>query len=53
MFQRQGDIIAVLYNSNFAMDRAKKYLDEADAIYSDGGVPEMLEQTREMETLIY
>ena len=53
MFQRQGDIIAVLYNSNFAMDRAKKYLDQAGAIYSDGGVAEMLEQTREMESLIY
>lgn len=53
MFQRQGDIIAVLYNSNFAMDRAKKYLDQAGAIYSDGGVSEMLEQTREMESLIY
>jgi hypothetical protein len=53
MFQRQGDIIAVLYNSNFAMDRAKKYLKQADAIYSDGGVSEMLEQTREMESLIY
>ena len=53
MFQRQGDIIAVLYNSNFAMDRAKKYLDQAGTLYSDGGVPEMLEQTREMESLIY
>jgi tetratricopeptide (TPR) repeat protein len=53
MFQRQGDIIAVLYNSNFAMDRAKKYLDQAGAIYNDSGVSEMLEQTREMETLIY
>jgi len=53
MFQRQGDIIAVLYNSNFAMDRAKKYLDQAGSIYGDSGVPEMLEQTREMESLIY
>jgi len=53
MFQRQGDIIAVLYNSNFAMDRAKKYLDQAGAIYGNSGVPEMLEQTREMESLIY
>ena len=53
MFQRQGDIIAVLYNSNFAMDRARKYLDRADAIYSDAGGTEMLEQTREMEALIY
>jgi hypothetical protein len=53
MFQRQGDIIAVLYNSNFAMQRAKKYLHQADAIYNDAGVSEMLEQTREMESLIY
>jgi len=53
MFQRQGDIIAVLYNSNFAMQRAKKYLNQADAIYNDAGVSEMLEQTREMESLIY
>ena len=53
MFQRQGDIIAVLYNSNFAMQRAKTYLNQADAIYDDAGVPEMLEQTREMESLIY
>jgi tetratricopeptide (TPR) repeat protein len=53
MFQRQGDIIAVLYNSNFAMERAKKYLAQADAIYDDAGVSEMLEQTREMESLIY
>ena len=53
MFQRQGDIIAVLYNSNFAMDRAKKYLDQAGAIYGDSGVPEMLEPTRDLESLIY
>jgi hypothetical protein len=53
MFQRQGDIIAVLYNSNFAMERAKKYLNHADALYDDAGLREMLEQTREMESLIY
>ncbi len=53
MFQRQADVIAVLYNSNFAMDRAKQYLDRAGNIYDDNGVGEMLEQTREMESLIY
>ncbi len=53
MFQRQADIIAVLYNSNFAMDRAKQYLDRAKNIYDDNGVSERLEQTREMESLIY
>ena len=53
MFQRQADIIAVLYNSNFAMDRAKRYLDQASKIYDDKGVSDGLEQTREMESLIY
>ncbi len=53
MYQRQADVIAVLYNSNFAMDRAKHYLDQAGKIYTDGGLPDQLEQTREMEALIY
>jgi len=53
MFQRKADIIAVLYNSNFAIDRAKKYLDKAGRIYEDKGVSEMLQQTRDMETLIW
>jgi len=52
-FQRKADIIAVLYNSNFAIDRAKKYLDKAGRIYEDKGVSEMLQQTRDMETLIW
>ena len=53
MYQRQADVIAVLYNSNFAMDRAKRYLDEAGKIYTDSDLPDGLEQTREMEALIY
>ncbi len=53
MFQRQADVIAVLYNSNFAMDRARHYLDQAGKIYDDSGVSDGLEQTREMESLIY
>ena len=53
MFQRQADVIAVLYNSNFAMDRAKKYLDQAGAIYNEYDAPELLEQTRNLEALIY
>ena len=53
MFRRQAEVIAVLYNSNFAMDRARKYLDKAGSIYDERGVDEMLDQTREMESLIY
>jgi hypothetical protein len=53
MFQRQAGVIAVLYNSNFAMDRARKYLDHAGSIYQHNGVREMLDETRDMESLIY
>ncbi len=53
MFQRQGDIIAVLYNSNFAMERAKQYLNQANAMYNEAGMPEEIAQTRELGALIY
>jgi hypothetical protein len=53
MFQRQADVIAVLYNSNFAIDRARKFLDQAGNIYRDSGAGTMLDQTRDMEALIY
>ena len=53
IYQRQADVIAVLYNSNFAMDRARKYLDRAGSLYGAGGASEMRDQAREMETLIY
>jgi hypothetical protein len=53
MYQRQADVIAVLYNSNFAIDRARKYLDRAGSIYRDSGSAQMLEQTHDLESLIY
>jgi len=53
MYQRQADVIAVLYNSNFAIDRARKYLDRAGSIYRDSGSAEMLAQTHDLESLIY
>jgi hypothetical protein len=53
LYQRQADVIAVLFNSNFAMDRARKYLDKAGVIYNDNEIPELLEQTRELESQIY
>ena len=53
LYQRQADVIAVLFNSNFAMDRARKYLDKAGVIYNDSGAPELLEQTRDLESQIY
>ena len=53
LFQRQADVIAVLYNSNFAMDRARNYLDRAGAIYDEHDAPGLLEETRNLETLIF
>jgi hypothetical protein len=53
MYRRQTDVIAVLYNSNFAIDRARKYLDRAGGLYRNSGAEDMLEQTRDMENLIY
>jgi hypothetical protein len=53
LYQRHADVVAVLYNSNFAMDRARKYLDKAGVIYNDTDDPEMLEQTREMKAQIF
>ena len=53
VFERQADIIAVLYNSNFAMDRARKYLDQAQRIYMDEGDSELLQQTRDLEVEIW
>ena len=53
MFQRQADVIAVLYNSNFAMERARRYLDQAGTIFGDGDLQELLDETRDMEVLIF
>lgn len=53
LFQRQADILAVLYNSNFAMERARLYLGQAGQIFGEQGVGELSEQTSQMESLIY
>ncbi len=53
IFRRHADVVAVLYNSNFAMDRARKYLDQAGGLYGDGGADDMRDETRAMEALIY
>ena len=53
LFQRQADIIAVLYNSNFAMARAREYLDRAGALYAESGKPERRAQARELQDQIF
>ena len=53
LYQRQADVIAVLFNSNFAMDRARRYLDKAGMIYDENGMPELLSQTRQLELQVF
>ena len=53
MYQRQPDVLAILYNSNFAMDRAEHYLGQARELFSTEGEQEFLLNTREMEKLIF
>ena len=53
LFRRQADVIAVLYNSNFAMDRARRYLDRAGAMFDEQGAFASVDQTRALETQIY
>ena len=53
LFQRQADVIAVLYNSNFAMDRAREYLARAGTIFTEQGVDDSLAQTHALQERIY
>jgi len=53
LYQRQASVIAVLFNSNFAMERARKYLDRAGMLYDENGMSEQLSETREMEARIF
>ncbi len=53
LFQRQADIIAVLYNSNFAMARARRYLDRAGVLYEESGQPGLRAQTQAQQDQIF
>jgi len=53
MFQRQAEVMAILYSSNFAMDRAKRYLDQAGDLFSGTGAEEIATETANMHSLIY
>lgn len=53
MYQRQADVIAILYNSNFAMDKARTYLQQASNLFATQGEEEMYADTQWMKSLIY
>ncbi|MFT7672721.1 MAG: hypothetical protein ACI845_001131 [Gammaproteobacteria bacterium] len=53
MYLRQPDVMAILYNSNFAMDRAKIYLQQANKLFIDQNDRGYSHQTQEMQKLVY
>lgn len=53
VFERGADVLAVLYNSNFAMDRAKDYLSNADSLFSGFGASDEAFEAQSMQSLIY
>jgi len=53
MFHRQQGVLALLYNSNDAMARAKKYFSSASDRFASQGNADRLEQTAELKKGIY
>jgi hypothetical protein len=53
VFERRADVLAILYNSNFAMDRAEQYLNQADSLFSGFGAEDKAIQAQIMRSLIY
>ncbi len=53
MFHRQPDVLAILYDSNFTMNKAKTYLDQASNLFSVEGEDELSTSTQNMHSLIY
>lgn len=53
MYQRQAEVMAILYSSNFAMDRARQYLDQAGELFSGFGAEENAVETLGLQSLIY
>lgn len=53
MFQRQAEVMAISYTSNFAMERAKRYLNQAGKLFSGLGAEENALEALDMQSLIY
>ena len=53
MFQRQAEVMAISYTSNFAMERAERYLNQAGELFSGLGAEENAIEALDMQSLIY
>jgi len=53
MYSRQADVMAILYSSNFAMEKAHNYLNRASNLFAMRGDDDLYTSTQEMRSLIY
>jgi hypothetical protein len=53
VYQRKADVMAVLYNSNFAMKKARNYLGKASKLFATQGEDDLYLSTLDMGSLIY
>jgi tetratricopeptide (TPR) repeat protein len=53
MYSRQADVMAILYSSNFAMDKARSYLDRASDLFAIRGDDDLYANVQDMQSLIY
>lgn len=53
MYQRQAEVMAILYNSNFAMKKARRYLNQASELYVAKGADKLYLEAQDMQAFIY
>jgi len=53
MYSRQADVLAILYSSNFAMQKAHRYLNQASSLFAIQGENDLYASTQDMHSLIY
>ncbi len=53
MYSRQADVLAILYSSNFEMDKARDYLNQASNLFAMQGEDDLYANTQDMHSLIY
>ncbi len=53
MYYRQPDVMAILYNSNFAMANARRYVEQARSLFTTQGEKELAESAGNLSELIF
>jgi len=53
LYHRQADVLAVLYESNSAMEKARGYLSQASTLFETQGQEDLSSRSRKLSTQIY